>query len=242
MKRRNSGFTLIELLVVIAITAILAALFLPSLARAKAKAQQTSCLSKLKQWGLGALLYKDDNDDFLPREKCVTTTHTWADISSADNFDVWCNALPADYFGEQGAYGYASYPSTFHSGGNIFQCPTARLPSGNVPPIFSLAVNSKLNSSTNVLARVNVSRIGQPDATVLFLDSGIPDEEKLFILQKAYEGQPSAWANRLSGRHNRGANLVFADGRAQWYSGAKIVNPSTGTGYPPPSEVLWTSP
>lgn len=75
--RPRGAFTLIELLVVIAIIAILAALLLPALSRAKAKGKQAACINNMRQIGLAMRMYADDNEGMLP-----TTTHGGATNAS----------------------------------------------------------------------------------------------------------------------------------------------------------------
>jgi prepilin-type N-terminal cleavage/methylation domain-containing protein len=101
IKNRRGAFTLVEMLVVIAIIAILAAMLLPALEKAKLHAKTIACVNNLKQLGICLVLYKDDNKGFFP---CVE--------DDANN-DVW--VWPAQL-------------RTYSSGGTntaIFMCPSA---------------------------------------------------------------------------------------------------------------------
>ena len=100
MIRKNSptAFTLIELMVVVAIIAILAAMLLPALARAKEKARETICKNTMKQFAQSTMLYCDDLR-FIPREEAREggpsgkSGDTWIEAVKPQHTDVWYNAL-----------------------------------------------------------------------------------------------------------------------------------------------------
>ena len=105
-KTQKMGFTLIELLVVIAIIAILAALLLPALARAKSKAERTYCMNSLRQISLFMHLYSDDNTDYFPAHRCQNEAD-----NPVDTLTNWWGST---------IVGYAQNKS------NLFHCPALK--------------------------------------------------------------------------------------------------------------------
>jgi prepilin-type N-terminal cleavage/methylation domain-containing protein/prepilin-type processing-associated H-X9-DG protein len=114
LSRPRRAFTLIELLVVIAIIAILAAILFPVFAQAREKARQTSCLSNLKQIGLGAVMYAQDYDEVFPGNMTannVATSH-------------WFVLLPPYIQRAQGTLGGFGLDNASAAGG-VYVCPSA---------------------------------------------------------------------------------------------------------------------
>lgn len=93
LNRRARAFTLIELLVVIAIIAILAAMLLPALVGAKARAKRITCVNNLKQASLAFRMWSNDNGDKYPWEITVTNGGSLGSVDWTDNFRVCSKEL-----------------------------------------------------------------------------------------------------------------------------------------------------
>ena len=240
--KHPDGFTLIELLIVIAIIAILAAMLMPALAKAKDKANRIYCLNNLKQWGLAQTMYVDENNQIYPLTKIPAGTRgapggynednpTWNDLAyfygAGQGNSAWFNGLP-NYIGSHPLYYYAAVLNNgialFNNGKSIFQCPSSKLDQTlnvNKNVAFQYGMNSKGLDGLPTNAVLTTAMIKHPSVFVMF------SEVRTLISETPYAApgttyqqticSPQCYTTRFSSRHSAGANITFSDGHAAYY-------------------------
>ena len=213
------GFTLIELLVVIAIIAILAAMLLPALGKAKELSKRTKCTSNLRQMGLAMLLYADDNDGFIPR----------------GNDPIWWQVLTPtlggrarnDYKRVQ-IYTCPSYPDKRQLICYVANAWTFSSPRDNVGfEVTGLTRMNKLHRPTDTIYFAdNENGPWRPIITTLRVigSTELNDVWNPGHLPFGPGGKNLNRERRVARtRHGRGPNLLYFDGHCAWRKAELIV-------------------
>lgn len=211
LKTTRQAFTLIELLVVIAIIAILASILFPVFARARENARRASCMSNLKQLGLGAMMYIQDYDEHYPQLWLVYGSSSFRPYGWGDSLQPYIKST------------------------QVFQCPsepnspTTDSPSDSHFSDYSynyrvMGSDSGIRYSDNTLS---LSAIESPVHLVLILDADDYTSRSWTWgcgMGTACSPYPAGLAYAatadIANRHLGGVNIAFADGHVKWHKSA----------------------
>jgi len=193
---RRRGFTLIELLVVIAIIAILAAILFPVFAKAREKARQTSCLSNIKQLGLGMLQYAQDYDETLLHysDHDCSGKHMW-----------WQLVDP------------------YVKNSQITRCPSVPTVAQGIGVNYAHVINCGFGGTpSGPISGVGLANMQVPSQTMMMADS----TSALVYCRVCWPNGPNATdtTNRIPlDRHNEGINVEYCDGHAKWVKASTLL-------------------
>ena len=254
-KPSPKAFTLIELLVVIAIIAILAAMLLPALAKAKDKARTVNCISNLRQWGLSIQLYTSDSGEKLPRDGMDAAGQYPGNNGAVNDPNAWFNLLP-ELVAEKKLSTYAintvgspkvnSTIMPFPGGlGKMWECPAATMSDADLANLGGGTLNGKDGFFSYVmnidLKKADSSGVTGGNRTYPSMpkQTSIPKQSATVFMTDQYfnytEGtgntfysvNPAARWRVFPTRHSKqGGILVFFDGHSAYFKQSYAGKPS----------------
>jgi prepilin-type N-terminal cleavage/methylation domain-containing protein/prepilin-type processing-associated H-X9-DG protein len=200
MTRAAKAFTLIELLVVIAIIAILMAILMPTLSRAREQGKRAACLNNLRQLTMGWIMYADDNDDKIVLAS-TGGTNPWVD---------WVDStapLAQRIEGIQSGMLYRYCPEL-----KLYKCPTGlkgELVTYSIVDAMNGYADMRGTTKLMVYRRMQIKR---PNERLVFLDEGRLSPNSWTIW---YDEE--RWWDQITARHGDGTNFGFADGHSEYW-------------------------